>query len=75
MIRFVPVPENAGVCGYVGYDLSNDGKECGRCTFRLNGYTMEILFVESLDNDAETAEGLIRSALNYGANRLAYIAF
>lgn len=84
MIRFVPVESgklvepfssDSSVFGYIGYDLSSDGRECGKCAFRLNSYTMDIISVEVYDSDAETAEGLIRSALNYGANRLAYIAF
>ena len=84
MIKFVPVQSDksgdascpdSSVFGYVGYDLSNEGRECGKCSFRLNGYTMDIISVEVYDSDAETAEGLIRSALNYGANRLAYIAY
>ena len=84
MIKFVPVSSDklgepfssdGTLCGYIGYDLSADGKECGKCVFRLNGYTMDVCFVEALDSDAETEEGLIRSALNYGANRGVYIAY
>lgn len=84
MIKFVPVssdklgePYSADteLHGYIGYDLSQNGIECGKCVFRLNGYTMDVCFVEALNSDAETAEGLIRSALNYGANRGAYIAY
>lgn len=84
MIKFVPVQSDkmgepflrdSDILGYIGYDLSRDGAECGKCAFKLNGYTMDIVLVEVDDSDAETAEGLIRSALNYGANRLAYIAY
>ena len=82
MLKFVPVNSNElnnpfsndeTVCGYVGFDL-NDNSKCGECAFRINGYSMEILYVEAVDNDAETIEGLIRSALNYGGNRNVYIA-
>lgn len=84
MIKFVPVTSDklgepfssdSTLCGYIGYDYDADGAECGKCVFRLNGYTMDVCFVEALDSDAETEEGLIRSALNYGANRGVYIAF
>lgn len=84
MLKFVPVAcdklgepfsSDDTVCGYLGYDLNADGKLCGRCAFRLFGYKMEVIYVEVFDKDAETAEGLIRSALNYGANRMAYIAY
>ena len=82
MLKFVPVDNerltkpysaDCSVCGYIGYDLSDNSK-CGECAFRLNGYSMDILYVEAYDNDAETLEGLIRSALNYGGNRNVYIA-
>lgn len=84
MIRFVPVSSDklgepfssdSTLCGYIGYDYDADGAQCGKCVFRLNGYTMDVCFVEALDSDAETEEGLIRSALNYGANRGVYIAY
>lgn len=83
MLKFVPVDykdlelpfcNDISLNGYIGYDLSDNSKLCGRCVFRLNGYSMEIIFVEALDNDAETIEGLIRSALNFGGNRSVYIA-
>ena len=82
MLKFVPVDyyklrapysDDSTVCGYIGYDLRNNSV-CGECVFRLKGYSMEILFVEAHDDDAETIEGLIRSALNYGGNRNVYIA-
>ncbi|MBP3938737.1 MAG: hypothetical protein IK955_04955 [Clostridia bacterium] len=83
MLKFLPVNfkelgapfcEDETVNGYIGYDLSDNGKECGKCAFRLNGYSMEILSVDVYDNDTETIEGLIRSALNFGGNRNVYIA-
>lgn len=83
MLKFVPVDykqldepycNDSSLNGYIGYDLSDNSRLCGRCVFRLNGYSMEILCIESLDNDAETIEGLIRSALNFGGNRNVYIA-
>ena len=83
MIKFIPCASEKLSCelsadtsafGYIGYDLSDGGKKCGECAFHLNGYSMDIDFVEALDGDDETLEGLIRSALNYGANRNAYIA-
>lgn len=83
MLKFVPVPydkldmpysEDKTLNGYIGYDLSDNSKMCGKCVFRLNGYSMEIIFVEAHNNDAETIEGLIRSALNFGGNRNVYIA-
>lgn len=70
----LPFSEDNTLVGYIGYDLSDNSRECGKCVFRLNGYSMEILYVDSYDNDPETVEGLIRSALNYGGNRNVYMA-
>ncbi len=83
MLKFIPVEhkdlcspysDDNSVFGYIGYDLSDNSK-CGECAFRLNGYSMEIIYIQAVDNDAETIEGLIRSALNYGGNRNVYIAY
>lgn len=83
MIKFSPVPSDKlpepyctdnTLNGYIGFDMSNSGAECGYSVFRLGGYTMEILDIVT-ESDAETVEGFIRSSLNYGANRGAYIAY
>lgn len=83
MIKYMPVAfdelpspfcEDSSLNGYRGFDMSDNEKECGFSAFRLNGYMMEILEIIS-DADAETVEGFIRSSLNYGANRGAYIAY
>ena len=83
MLKFVPVDFNelgepynsdASLNGYIGYDLSDNNKKCGKAVFRLNGYSMDILFVEAVDDDPKTIEGLIRSSLNYGGNRNVYMA-
>ncbi len=83
MIKFSPVssdklPEpfcnDKELNGYMGFDMSNGGAECGFSVFRLNGYTMEIIDIVT-ESDDETVEGFIRSSLNYGANRGAYIAY
>ena len=65
MIRFIPFESDS----MKAFDGEN---EVGFCTFEINGYKM---FLTSLTaSDDIIAEGLIRSALNYGANRGAYIA-
>ncbi len=83
MIKFSPVtsdklPEpfcnDKTLNGYLGFDMSNAGSDCGFSVFRLNAYTMEILDIVTKSDD-ETLEGFIRSSLNYGANRGAYIAY
>lgn len=83
MLKFLPVSNKElgkpfesddSLNGYLGFDLSDNGKECGKCAFRLKGYSMEIVYVDAYDDDPETIEGLIRSALNYGGNRSVYLA-
>ena len=83
MLKFVPVDykeldmpycDDSTVSGYIGYDLANNCELCGKCAFRLNGYSMEILYINVTGNDPETIEGLIRSALNFGGNRNVYMA-
>lgn len=59
--------------GYIAYDEAD--KEQGYIVFHLDGYSMEIICAEVYDSDAETYEGLMRSALNYCGNRNAYIAY
>ena len=82
MLKFVPVNyekldypfcEDIGLNGYIGYDMDTD-ELCGKCVFRLKGYRMEIIYVDAVEMDAETVEGLIRSALNFGGNRNVYMA-
>jgi len=79
MIRYTPVTngelniDDSNIFGYIGTDMSHD-EICGKCIAQLNDYSMKILSLESID-DAETIEGFIRSTLNYGANRSAYIAY
>ncbi|MEE1065516.1 MAG: hypothetical protein UH249_05230 [Acutalibacteraceae bacterium] len=83
MLKFLPVSNKElgkpfesddSLNGYLGFDLSDNGRECGKCAFRLKGYSMEIVYVDAYDDDPETIEGLIRSALNYGGNRSVYLA-
>lgn len=65
--------ENEPALGYIAYDESEN--DCGYIAFYLDRYSMEIFDIEVFDGDAETYEGLIRSALNYCGNRNAYVAY
>lgn len=64
---------DASALGYIAYD--ENGADCGYTAFHLDGYSMEIIDIFVPDGDAETYEGLIRSALNYCGNRNAYVAY
>lgn len=68
MIKFLPFEEN----GYIGMKAYEDDSVLGLCTFTVNGYKM-IFETVSCEDDIIT-EGLARAAMNYGANRNAYIA-
>ena len=68
MIRFVPF-ENGNVFGMKAFDGET---EAGNCTFSLEGYFMNFESVECADDIL--TEGLARAAMNYAANRNAYIA-
>lgn len=65
MIRFIPYETNK-------MKAFEADSEIGTISFEINGFDMTIKSL-SADDDI-IAEGLIRSALNYGANRGAYIA-
>ena len=68
MIRFIPF-ENQDVLGMKAFDGDT---EAGVCTFSLSGYFMTFTSVECADDII--TEGLARAAMNYAANRNAYIA-
>ncbi len=58
---------------YVGID--EDGTNVGKCLFKMNGYKC---YVEELTcdySDQLLVEGFLRSALNYCANRNAYMCY
>ncbi len=68
MIRFIPF-ENNSVAGMTAFEVDN---EIGKCEFTVDGYTMTFISVDC--NDDIITEGLARAAMNYAANRNAYIA-
>lgn len=68
MIKFIPF-ENNGVAGMTALDGET---EIGKCEFTVEGYFMTFVSVDCSDDII--AEGLARAAMNYAANRNAYIA-
>ncbi len=58
--------------GYIGIDESNN--EVGKCLMCVDGYNCYILSVECDKQDNLLVEGFLRSALNFCANRSAYMA-
>ncbi|MBR4858532.1 MAG: hypothetical protein IKU08_05030 [Clostridia bacterium] len=68
MIRFIPF-DRKEVTEITAFDGDNP---VGTCTFTTDGYFMTFRSVEC--DDGIITEGLARSAMNYAANRNAYIA-
>lgn len=68
MIKFIPF-DNNGITGIAALDGDD---AIGSCTFTVDGYFMSFSSVEC--GDDIITEGLARSAMNYAANRNAYIA-
>ncbi|MBE6828365.1 MAG: hypothetical protein E7514_07145 [Ruminococcaceae bacterium] len=85
MIRFLPALDSEKLkalypdkqfedAQYCRYDAEENGNITGSILAEVKGYNC---FLSNLDTESGnlTAEGLIRSALNFGANRGAYMAF
>ena len=53
---------------------NKNGEKIGECIFSLGGTYAEILSIKTRNSDRLVAEGLVRSALNFAANRSAYMA-
>ena len=68
MIRFIPFEKDSKH----GMTAVENDNEIGSCTFEINGFEMVFLTVEC--NEDIIIEGLARAAMNYAANRFAYIA-
>ena len=69
MLEFKPACAGNNIYLYSAFE---NGEKTGECRFSIDGMYMDFLSVEA--SDPLTAEGLIRSSLNFGANRNAYIA-
>ncbi len=59
--------------GYIGID--EDGSNVGKCLFKIDGYNCYIDEMECDYSDKLLVEGFLRSALNYCANRNAYMCY
>ena len=72
MIEFIPgtLHEN-GVFTYTATGENADAV----CEAKLDGAKLTLLSVTGADGDSYLTEGLVRSALNFGANRNAYTAY
>ena len=58
---------------YCGFE--EDGTSIGSCLFSIDGYNCFIISVDCDYEDKLLVEGYIRSALNFCANRNAYMAY
>ncbi len=58
--------------GYIGYE----GDEViGKCSLYVEGHTVTVKTIEFDKDKPDIGEGLMRAALNFGANRNAYFAY
>ncbi len=58
---------------YIGYD--EDKSEVGQALVKVLGYNCYLLSVKCDFSDKLLVEGFVRAALNFGANRFAYMAY
>lgn len=70
MILFKPADEMQNSASYIAADDNNE--VCGKCSFGFSGFEMRFTSVDC--NDDMVKEGLARSAMNYCANRGAFIS-
>ena len=59
--------------GYRGFD--EDGSYVGKCLVRIDKYKCYVEFIQCDFNDKLLVEGFLRAALNYCANRGAYMCY
>ena len=58
--------------GYIGYE----GDEViGKCSLYVDGYIVTVKTIDFDKDKPDIGEGLMRAALNFGANRNAYYAY
>ena len=69
MLVFRPKDEKEKTAAY---EAELEGVKCGRCEFTFSGWQMFFTLIESSDDII--TEGLLRSAMNYCANRGVYTA-
>ncbi|MCR4615224.1 MAG: hypothetical protein K5756_03660 [Clostridiales bacterium] len=68
MLSFKPTKEGE----FYGYVALEGEEQLGRCLFKIEGMYVDLLKIQA--KDELVAEGLVRSALNFSANRSCYIA-
>ena len=65
--------DNTVFGGYTGYDESKN--EVGKCLVKITGYNCVVAELDCDYSDKLLTEGFVRAALNFGANRNAYMAY
>lgn len=71
MVSFKPCNETGGGAFYTA--RNENGDELGSCSFEYAGFEMRFTSVSCYDDMIR--EGLARSAMNYCANRGAYVCY
>ena len=65
--------DNSSYGAYLGID--EDGNAVGKCLMKINGYNCEVVSIYCDYSDKLLVEGFLRAALNFCANRSAYMAY
>ncbi len=58
--------------GYIGYE---EEQIIGKCSLFVEGHTVTVKTIDFPSDKPDFGEGLLRAALNFGANRNAYYAY
>ena len=69
----ISLEENVCYGAYTGIDENNIS--VGKCLMKIDGYNCEIMVVDCDYSDKLLVEGFLRAALNFCANRCAYMAY
>lgn len=69
----IKLEDDAVYGGYVGFD--EDETEVGQALVKVDGYNCYLLSVNCDLSDKLLVEGFVRAALNFSANRFAYMAY
>ncbi|MEI6580070.1 MAG: hypothetical protein WCN92_11510 [Eubacteriales bacterium] len=60
--------------GFIGYAAELDDVIVGKCLFKIENTLVSIYNLDFIQEESDIGEGLFRAALNFAANRNAYIA-
>ncbi len=69
----VEFEQNVIYGAYIGFD--QDRSNVGKCLMKIDSYNCEVVAIDCDYSDKLLVEGFLRAALNFCANRSAYMAY